>query len=1110
MDLDETKVHEALHRIDSYDELEATLACEAIRLSCLTPPPSSRWILALHRTCLVIPESHDRLALIRASLLTPWIASAPLPMRAQCVLKVLLAVEGRTVALWREQLAFVSQEWPEWREPWFEAAAYFTTIDDLRTARDYLLHAYSAHWIASSRSLKVADALFTKLRPQGRYRREPDNPDRNNAALDVAGLIASDVPSLTNLARLANTAWVLRNWLLLDFTLRKCQQIHGLTPDKWVVVDEYDAHSGAGSLCALHVRRCANTRRACDYSLWNKYVIHFLMTALRISRSTSDLRPATYTLLRLGDTLASLEQNLTPAAIEESGPHVGLIHEITRELGQIPGGAHYAAERQRTQFAIGRTQRSRRNGHDSATIDSLTHLASHQFESLEMLSYAGKKPQIVDWHLSFLIKLKDYPAALIVAKRSQHPLVSRARVLHAKGSRQESIKSLLKGLALAERVESIVYVNALSECYTRDPGGFSYIPDALTHRVYSALKPFLGWLISKVTNALDRGRLKECRKMLALVSRVDSPSLSPNVVHLWCRYAQARWRPPRLIPTSFSRKLKELLLGVQTDWDTHLHAAYIYTMSRTRHVSDVEAEKLWKMALRPGEEDGHCDAINISQILKLELRESRLDSLMTKLLTAVHALPPDRFLNILPARSLRRHGTAALAPLSRLMECCIQQQAHQAWASEWLDQMPGHFFNEDSIVKLMDPLVGLTDGAEIGTAKSKLMRVFIRGRVRHQLEAPDVGKMYEAAKVTAKWMLQNPDPVLRSTLVAEWLGSERGVLQRLVGSEVSHELINFRETILRCLREKRGMPISVVEAFLSNPWDREQASGGQHILPDEATTLLDYLKKASESFSSERPNPNYWKELQRITPRLLELKTTSSELLTAVWCESVAVVKASVRKQLWSTVVIRIHNFKNTLGTPTAEATLTCEEMVRLIADLRKSLFYLKSFRRPSRELVELAVIINFVTKGVPFVRSARSRKGNSTRFYVGSMLEACPVIIDRKMIGHLLYALTHNAFKSVEKLGSAGWVSIETILAQGIPEIRIRDNGVGATTHIVDQMNHALAAPFTGLSGTGIGLRVCHNIARLHGLTLIFSSDGPGLGMCALVRFECGADDDS
>ncbi len=110
--------------------------------------------------------------------------------------------------------------------------------------------------------------------------------------------------------------------------------------------------------------------------------------------------------------------------------------------------------------------------------------------------------------------------------------------------------------------------------------------------------------------------------------------------------------------------------------------------------------------------------------------------------------------------------------------------------------------------------------------------------------------------------------------------------------------------------------------------------------------------------------------------------------------------------------------------------------------------------------------------------------------------LHSVTAFVDAKRIEDVVSNFLTNALKYSKTL-----IHVKVGHVNGRPYISVEDDGLG-----IDREHlHALAKPFVQgketKKGTGLGLYICKELAKLHGGRLEITSDGPGKGSCFTIR---------
>ncbi len=156
---------------------------------------------------------------------------------------------------------------------------------------------------------------------------------------------------------------------------------------------------------------------------------------------------------------------------------------------------------------------------------------------------------------------------------------------------------------------------------------------------------------------------------------------------------------------------------------------------------------------------------------------------------------------------------------------------------------------------------------------------------------------------------------------------------------------------------------------------------------------------------------------------------------------------------------------------------------------------YLGLAREKSLKL-ELSSLDDIITSLTPMIRSDANQREISVRLELGNVQA---VLVYENEIRQLILNLARNG---LEAMDSHGELTIGTCVQDQQVVLFVRDQGTG----IADEVAEKLATPFftTKVSGTGLGLSVCYNIAARHQACLDYET-GP-LGTVFFVRFPAAS----
>ncbi len=162
----------------------------------------------------------------------------------------------------------------------------------------------------------------------------------------------------------------------------------------------------------------------------------------------------------------------------------------------------------------------------------------------------------------------------------------------------------------------------------------------------------------------------------------------------------------------------------------------------------------------------------------------------------------------------------------------------------------------------------------------------------------------------------------------------------------------------------------------------------------------------------------------------------------------------------------------------------------------------LEAGRKEARfEPVDLAAL---TTDLASTFRSAVERAG--LRLVVACPALPEPIFVDREMWEQIVLNLVSNAFKFT----LAGEIAVSLEVDDDAVKLAVRDTGVGIPEaelpHLFERFHRVRGSAGRNFEGTGIGLALVQELARLHGGTVSVES-APGRGSCFTVRIPRGSD---
>jgi signal transduction histidine kinase len=141
------------------------------------------------------------------------------------------------------------------------------------------------------------------------------------------------------------------------------------------------------------------------------------------------------------------------------------------------------------------------------------------------------------------------------------------------------------------------------------------------------------------------------------------------------------------------------------------------------------------------------------------------------------------------------------------------------------------------------------------------------------------------------------------------------------------------------------------------------------------------------------------------------------------------------------------------------------------------------------------------IASSVKLFRPALERRGIQIELSTGAPDR---VMVDPDALGQILANLVSN----VEKYAASGkWLRITSQRRAFLTEVRLEDRGPGIPKghrERIFQPFARLSSEMTdGVAGTGIGLGIARNLARLHGGDLTLEPGGGGTGCCFVVSLQ-------
>ena len=275
------------------------------------------------------------------------------------------------------------------------------------------------------------------------------------------------------------------------------------------------------------------------------------------------------------------------------------------------------------------------------------------------------------------------------------------------------------------------------------------------------------------------------------------------------------------------------------------------------------------------------------------------------------------------------------------------------------------------------------------------------------------------------------------------------------------------------------------------------------VLPDGSTR---FIHTESKVFSDDRGKPLQIKcVVQDITDRKIaeqELKKYQEQLMHAEKLSSIGKLSASIAHEVNNP----LFGIRNVLERTKLTVNMKPKDMNFIdmaisetdrIANLIKKL---NDFYRPSsdkRERIDIHMVLNEI-----FLLTQKELSKRNIQLKTRFDQKLPPVTAVPDQIKQVMLNLIQNAMDALPKSG--GKINIKTSKEDSLLKIQIKDNGMGMTPEVTEQIFHPFFTTKLKVVGTGLGLPVSHGIIQSHGGTIEVEST-PGKGSIFTVSLPIG-----
>jgi signal transduction histidine kinase len=171
---------------------------------------------------------------------------------------------------------------------------------------------------------------------------------------------------------------------------------------------------------------------------------------------------------------------------------------------------------------------------------------------------------------------------------------------------------------------------------------------------------------------------------------------------------------------------------------------------------------------------------------------------------------------------------------------------------------------------------------------------------------------------------------------------------------------------------------------------------------------------------------------------------------------------------------------------------LIVDEVDRLKTIVQKFLNFARS-KSPQKRRMD----VNDVARQVLELLANHARIGGK---HLAGAVAAEPLWVDAdpEQLKQVLLNLTLNGLDAIDR---GGRVTVRTLAAAGVAELRVEDDGVGVPVELRGRVFEPFFSTKPPEKGTGLGLSLCHDLVRENGGELALHDPAKGAGSVFVVR---------
>ena len=1017
---------------------------------------------------------------------------------------------------WANTLKLVSDEWATWGTPWLMAAQHACKQGDYQLVRQYLTSAHRLMPVAKRHFRAIVDQYRRAIHKKKAYR---------DHALFATSLLTTHAPTLSNFAEWMDCAHKLKRPSALQAIRDYCFSLHGLEPEKWDVLEQYDDLRAAGSLCGLVNRIAARERQgrdlyAHDFHFWNSAAINYLARSLKASRKPGEEDSKKYhtairlgdayasTLIRLGDAYASTLQFLRSYGDQEG--YQRLLDEARAcilELGRSSYGVTYTAQRQLVAVSVGEARRARHVQRPQVEIDALVDQAHEDFTNLYHFTFPQKRHQVAQWHSEFLSEFARFEEVEAVAKETHDPDIVEVLVKYRAGHRREAIKKLISMLerSLPSHL-ALGYGKLLFHYLEQIEGRDVKLPDGVRAQARACLQRLLPLLISKCTEALKKGDIPQAQIYLRAASYAERDPLAANLVHLAARIGQAEiaeGRSPDAVLSDLTAAFRE---RPGLSHERYCRGIFLEILANESVVSVFDPALVWSMATETtGLPNQQYDSYDLTHALVWQIRSGQLNDWADRVLFAASTFPDDRYIQSLPVRLWTARGPNAIEVLLELLVKASSRghliaQAQEPWVVKAFGRMPGAFFFTAAVPETLATWLASQTHRDLETTRCRrsIARMFIEGLVKGQLEVwGELPRCQERTSFVASWIARYLPVEFLPDRWAQWLGSQRGECERAIARRLQMRLEQLRCALMDSGEPRRQTWLQYLTDFFHDLLGPGSGVDEEGALPAGGEAILTFCMAAAAHYHFNAPDGDYWSMLNARVERWQASlpREEVPRIMERAWMQLHRRMEGMIALRIIEVALPALHDFKAEMVKSLGTVTIPSEWVDRFQMILTQTMQYLHWHRWPAASLLDLRTVLEEIAYRPPFTSINRSAGPQTPRLWAIRPPQPVMVNGDRELLTEVVRSLLENARRHTPRKDQGGWIWAEIRQEHGWAVLEVTDHGAdGVSSAIVERLNDRMGKPFSGAQSTGYGTRLCHRVMWLHQGSIKFRPAGLGL----------------